>query len=354
MKRFFRLKLTTLITLMLFAGVGAYIVSRASQQSLPGVTQNPSLTQTCGLDIALVLDVSTSISRTQFTQMKSALTGFVTTFGGGETQFSVTRFANNATVVQGFTNSAAAVNNAINSMSQANGTNWEDALRKAHGSFDPRPDKQNLLIIATDGEPATDRGQSIPVDSARMVANSIKGGGTRILVMGIIGNPNSPSINNMKQISGPSVNTGSVLTSDVITTSFSALAGNLATFANQTCGTDPGPFQGQNQGQSVGPSGGGGGGAAAQKQAPKPNPLPADPLPQGEVKKEEPKPKPSPFFDGKEFEQGSNPDTFANTTQEINKQRFSRFIPVIAGALLLGGLVGFGYWKWRRRDSLHD
>lgn len=346
MKRISSRKLTPLMTLMLFAGVGAYIISRASLQSLPGVTPNPTLTQTCGLDIALVLDVSTSISRNQFSQMKSALTGFVTTFGGGETQFSVTKFANSATVVQGFTNNATVVNNAINGLTQGNGTNWEDGLNKARGTFDPRADKQNLLIIATDGEPATSTGQPVPVDSARQVANSIKGGGTRILVMGIIGNPNSPSVNNMKQISGPTVNSGSVLTSDIITTSFNALAGNLATFANQTCGNAQGPFQGQNQGQSVGPNGGGGGGAAAQKQAPKPNPLPADPLPQGEIKKEEPKPEPSPFFDGAEFKPGSDPDTLANTSEVVQKQKLSRYLPIAAGAIFLGALAGFGYWKY--------
>jgi hypothetical protein len=69
-----------------------------------------------------------------------------------------------------------------------------------------------------------------------VAANTIKNGGTRILALGIGLGGDAGSVSRLKQISGPSADTGSVLTSDVITTSFDTLAQALATFATQTCG----------------------------------------------------------------------------------------------------------------------
>ncbi|KAA0237921.1 MAG: VWA domain-containing protein [Chlorobiota bacterium] len=78
------------------------------------VTPNPSLGQACGLDIALIVDNSTSISESELNTMKSAMTAFTSAFAGTPTEFSVSRFATTATVLQGFTANLTDVNNAIN------------------------------------------------------------------------------------------------------------------------------------------------------------------------------------------------------------------------------------------------
>lgn len=205
---------------------------------------NPTLPASCGLDIALVIDNSTSISSTEMGQMKTALTSFTNALAGTPTEFSVTRFATTATVLQPFTDDVTAVNTAINGVPTGGGyTNWEDGLIKAKSTL-PNRTNPDLVIFATDGDPTTsntvggtDTNQpNAHLDPAITAANSVKSGGARMLALGIgLGN-DAGSVSRLKQISGPNADTGNVLTSDVITTDFSTLASDLAKFAEQTCG----------------------------------------------------------------------------------------------------------------------
>lgn len=201
---------------------------------------NPSLSQSCGLDIALVLDNSTSIDPTELGQMKTAMNAFVSALAGTPTQFSVTKFATTALIIQAFTSNSGSVTTAINGIPVGGGfTNWEDGLTKAQSTL-PNRTNPNLVIFASDGNPNTVIGgsggsasESTAVSAAQVVANALKASGTRILAIGIGTDLN---VTNMEAISGSNVNTGNVLTSDVITTDFSGLATQLATFATQTCG----------------------------------------------------------------------------------------------------------------------
>ena len=202
---------------------------------------NPSLAQACGLDIALVMDNSNSINSTEMNKMKTALKGFTNALAGTPTYFSLTKFGSNASVVKSFTDDISTVNTGIDSVSTGGGgTNWEDGLLKAQGTFDPRTDKPNLVIFASDGNPTYRIGggngsdvTQANIDAAVTRANSIKASGIRMLALGI---GNDLSVNNLKAISGPDADTGSVLTSDVITADFDTLATKLAEFARQTCG----------------------------------------------------------------------------------------------------------------------
>ncbi len=218
-------------------------LSRSGTPVLP--VANPPLAQACGLDISLVMDNSRSITATQRTQMKDALTAFTSQLAGTPTQFSVTIFGNGATLAQPFTSDISLVNAAINSLPASptgEYTNWEAGLQVAGASFSGGTDKPNLIIFATDGDPtASTAGSSGPVNEtgytthlppAIAAANSIKLGGTRILALGI----GNPTVSRLQAISGDLIDTGDVLTSDVITSSFDELAEDLATFAKQTCG----------------------------------------------------------------------------------------------------------------------
>ncbi len=209
--------------------------------SVPTVpAANPPLSQACGLDIALVIDNSTSISGPEMTSMKSAMTSFTNALAGTPTEFSVTRFASSASVLQTFTGDTAAVNAAINGVPVGGGyTNWEDGLAKAQSTLTNRANP-DLVVFASDGDPTTsntvggtDTNQpNAHLDPAVAQANAVKALGARVLAIGI----GDPSVPRLSAISGPNVNTGNVLTSDVITTDFSTLAADLAIFANQTCG----------------------------------------------------------------------------------------------------------------------
>lgn len=220
--------------------VAPFVPSAHAAQVTPAT--NPSLTQACGLDIALVIDNSLSIDSGEMNQMKTALTSFVDALSGTPTEFSVTRFSTSAQVVQGFSGNATTVKAAINGVSTSSGyTNWEDALIKANSTL-PNRTNPNLVIFATDGDPTTsntvgglDTDQpNAHLSPAISAANTIKTGGTRILALGI--GLSGSSIDRLKSVSGPNANTGSVLTSDVISSNFSTLAADLAAFASQTCG----------------------------------------------------------------------------------------------------------------------
>jgi len=220
------------------SGVVPYVMSNAITVKAP--VSNPPLSQACGLDIALVIDNSTSISSTEMTQIKNAMTAFVNALNGTPTWFSVTKFATTASVSQTFTGNLTSVKSAINAIPVGGGfTNWQDGLTKAQSTFDPRSTKPNLIIFASDGNPnrtgptGTSVDESVAVANAVVVADSIKTGGTRILALGVGADLDTA---NMIAISGTEVDTGDVLTSDVITSDFNQLAADLAEFASQTCG----------------------------------------------------------------------------------------------------------------------
>jgi len=206
-----------------------------SETTVPPVP-NPTLPNSCGVDMALVIDNSTSISSSELAQMKTAMIAFVNAFAGTPTQFSVTSFATTATIRQGFTGNTAAVISAINSIPVGGGyTNWEDGLIKAQSTYDPRVNP-NLMVFSSDGNPnrvddGTSATEAQAVAEAVLVANAIKTGGTRILALGIGDNL---KVANLQAISGPNVNTG--ITSDVITSNFSQLADDLAYLASLLCG----------------------------------------------------------------------------------------------------------------------
>ena len=192
---------------------------------------NPALPNSCGLDIALVLDSSGSISATELGQMKDAFEGFVSAFlSATPTLFSVTDFDHSGHVLQTFTGNIALLNTAVNTPSSGGQTNWEDGLLKAKSTFDPRNDHPNLVIFASDGNPNVRNGNTNPsfqqedLDAAVQVANDIKGEGTRIIALGIGDNLNSDKLKAISSLDA------------VYTSDFSTLASTLADLASELCG----------------------------------------------------------------------------------------------------------------------
>lgn len=218
----------------------------------PTPVANPPLGQSCGLDIGLVVDTSGSMSGPELTQVKNALTGFTTAFTGTPTTFSLTTFATNATVTKPFSMTPAEATAALTTSLPAVGnenTNWDAALAKSFSSFDPRPAKPNLIVIATDGspnrygDPATstfDWTQGL--NHAITQANSIKTAGTRIVVVGIGSDPTDPDYPNtdvkLQAISGPNMAPpgGVDATTDVVKTDFDQLGSAMADLAKTLCG----------------------------------------------------------------------------------------------------------------------
>src|SRR3989344_1990160 len=205
------------------------------------IVANPSLPNSCGLDIALVLDSSGSISTSELAQMKGAMKSFGDAFlPGTPTQFSVVDFDNTATVLRAFTGDASLINAAVDTPQRGGGTNGGEALVKAWSTFDPRANP-NLIIFASDGNPTVNNGpgggstggttDGNDLLNAIAEANTIKTAGIRIIALGIGDNLD---VENLKAVSGLNVNT--CVTSDVITSDFSTLASDLAELASELCG----------------------------------------------------------------------------------------------------------------------
>jgi uncharacterized protein YegL len=205
-----------------------------------------STSNTCGMDISLVMDLSGSISGEEREQMKTAMKNFVDAFLPSTlTEFSIVTFSDSAIIRQAFTSDPTTIKNSIDSISSTGGsTNWEDGLIKASATFDPRPAKGNMILFASDGEPnmynktdgsPTGSSTGTALAKAVAVANTIKAGGTKIIGVAIGSGAN---INNFKQITGPNVSPNPVPmgpTTDIISTNFSAMSVSLASLYTAMC-----------------------------------------------------------------------------------------------------------------------
>ena len=209
---------------------------------------NPPLGGSCGLDIALVMDTSTSIDNTELGQMRTALKGFVDALlPGTPTMFSLVSFDwdddgagsdEAATTQLGFSSDASVVKSAIDSTDGSGATNWEAGLLEAASTFDPRAGKQNVIIFASDGNPTVNNGSNATtattdgndLSNAVAVADSIKTGAatdgspTRIITIGI---GNGVSQSRLEAISSADAYFG---------TDFDTLEATLAAVATELCG----------------------------------------------------------------------------------------------------------------------
>jgi len=225
-----------------------YICNASCECIEPPPTPNPPLTEACGLDIVLVLDSSDSLNNSEIQQVKDAANAFVDTLSGTPTHFGVvdfdTQIINSFALTDNMTNVHAAINS-IGHTGVTELTNWEAGLIQGQSLFaGGSPDKPNLMVIITDGDPTTwgypssqgSYGGTEPdppdINRAIMAANIAKASGTRMLAIGVT---SSPTVSNLIKISGPNLNTGN-LSTDVITTGFSELFNTLAGLATEMCG----------------------------------------------------------------------------------------------------------------------
>ena len=230
------------------------------------VQPNPALAESCGVDMVLVIDSSSSINATELGQMKTAFKAFVGAFlPSTPTQIALVEFDNSAMVRHGFTGDAgdddgpAADTDLYARIDQAAGggyTNWDDALFDARSLFPNRSDHPDLIVLASDGNPNrrgghTALGHSPTVaqapENAAMgwaieEANAAKLTGVRIVTLGIGGGSGeleALDVPNLVAISGPTVSPSAAtigVTTDVILADFGALADALANLALTMCG----------------------------------------------------------------------------------------------------------------------
>ncbi len=221
---------------------------------------NPALSQGCGLDVVLVLDVSGSISGDtnttgngepdELTQVHNAAKAFVNSLlPATPSRIALVQFASSASTVRELTDNVTQLNNDINGIDGDGFTNWEDAIATAHSILTGPSDRTDslhpdLIVIITDGDPTissaggSNNGQpNIHLSPAVAEANAAKTstGPIRIVAVGI---GNNPTISRLQAISGPNVHPPADINqnTDVILSGFDNLAGALSELALGLCG----------------------------------------------------------------------------------------------------------------------
>lgn len=200
------------------------------------VEPNPAIPQTCGLDIALVIDSSSSIDALELETQKTAFKSFVDAFlPSTPSELAVVDFNAFATVLQGFTDDPVALKNAIDSATTSPFTNWDDALHKARTLF-PHRAEPDVIIFASDGWPNSIGGHEgeplqlffpgpgISLNQAMLEANAAKEAGIRVFALGV--GQDIQSVDNLELISSPDA---------VHLTDFDDLADTLAQLAAELC-----------------------------------------------------------------------------------------------------------------------
>ncbi len=220
---------------------------------------NPALQQSCGLNIVLVLDRSSSIATANAGgTLKSAANAFLAGLNNTGSKVALVSFGTTATVntVPGAPVSITTatlpalqtiVNGLVISTSPTAYTNWDDGLAKANSqlaSFGTGP--KPLVVVITDGSPNRWINDTSPfgvgsgsdstavaqaVDEARRIKDN--GAGSRIFALGV----GTLNIGNLQAISGSAEYPGaSFVNADwARITSFSDLQATLTQIATDLC-----------------------------------------------------------------------------------------------------------------------
>ncbi|MFC4554388.1 vWA domain-containing protein [Georgenia faecalis] len=232
---------------------------RPAEQTRPGgvrtwpdVRANNVAPPVCGIDLALVMDLSNSVtdSAALLNQYKAAAVDFVDELTGTPSRVGVYTFAtaapaagvNNTTLPLtsvATAGTASVVTAKINSLTGApterqGGTNWDRAFHQVVESGV----EHDVVLFLTDGEPTYHRdargsgseASITEVEEAIHSANAVKETGSQVIVVGIGNAAGTPAAaNRMSLISGPVEN------QDYYRTNFADLAETLEEIASQNC-----------------------------------------------------------------------------------------------------------------------
>lgn len=188
---------------------------RASRGTFVMSRVNVPVPQACGVDVALVVDLSGSLGG-QLDNVKSASKAMVSALEGTDSSVGVYTFSDSAPASAGGNKAstqvataagAQSVRNHIDGFTEPTGaTNWDRGLSQVPtGTFD-------AVIVITDGNPTRYANGSGPGNYTRFAetengvlsANMLKAGGTRVIALGVGSGISGPAAN-LAAISGPTV-----------------------------------------------------------------------------------------------------------------------------------------------------
>jgi hypothetical protein len=220
--------ITILSLIITFCGFGPKTAKAAT---------NPPMPESCGLDMILVIDTSTSITGSGMTgdlgKMKTAFDAFVdAVLPATPAKIGVVSFDDTAVVNLALNTNPTTIKNAINTIDGDGYTNWESALSLAQIQF-PSDGKPHLIVFTSDGNPtASNSGGAVNLNQpnkhltpAINMANAAWTAGTRIITLGIGTAVNS---NNLIAISSDDAS--------FTATSFSGISASMQDIATKLCG----------------------------------------------------------------------------------------------------------------------
>ena len=217
-----------------------FSTSNSSNTRSNGVWQqsraNPPLPSACGMDVALVLDLSASVG-SNLPSLKTAADSFADAFVGTPSRMAVYSFSAQSPSVEqagGVVDENRPELQSVSTQGGADafkaeyaawglgaGTNWDAALQRVAGSGV----HYDAVIVLTDGNPTRWGGDTLhgdganthftDVEAAVFSANTLKAQGTRLVSFGVGNGVSGISGLNLAAISGPEA--------------FDAAAGNVAT-----------------------------------------------------------------------------------------------------------------------------
>jgi hypothetical protein len=370
-KALFRKRLLVLFSLLVlialtgFVGWKLYPPFRSLADS--SVRPNPPFAYTCGFNVMFQIDNSTSRSSELVNLDKEHIKAFINAFNGTDTHFLLS--LSGPGVMVPYTSDKSKVVDFLDRSPGGDGgavviggsDDIDLNVLTEHASY--RPSKQTIVMIFTDG------GDPNKYDTEYAEpSNQLKASGARIIAFVLPGG--KVDLNEVRKITGPNIDTGNILTTDVVHNGdYASLTSQLSRFVGiDSCNppppaptpsgpggpSGPGPGIGNGDGgtgtgtNGQGAGGGGGGGASATTEADKPNPLPST-ASQGDTT-EQPEVDPSPFFDGKLFAAGSDSDgsISKDKTVEIGGLRigYGWFYLLGLVVVIAGSLATYSFW-WR-------
>ncbi|MEW1787932.1 hypothetical protein AB0391_14750 [Streptomyces albidoflavus] len=212
---------------------------------------NPPLNGACGIDVALVLDLSASVG-SALPQLKEAADQFTDALAGTPSRLSLFSFDRNSPST-GTENhpeptsvSTQAGADAFKSLyadwDLGSGTNWDQGLYAVAKA----PTRYDLTVVLTDGNPTRfskpfegdgSRTHFADTEGGIFAANAVKAQGTRVVAVGVGRGVEGVSGLNLRAISGPEAFTGdNPETADYYqTTDFTAAGAALNQLALSNC-----------------------------------------------------------------------------------------------------------------------
>ncbi|RFU36397.1 VWA domain-containing protein [Actinomadura logoneensis] len=184
---------------------------------------NPRLPARCGLDVALVLDLSASVG-SALPELKRAADQFTDALVGTPSRMALFTFDKNSpsTATTNYpalrsvstASDAASFKRLYADWQLGKGTNWDQAMREVADA----PEHYELMVVLTDGNP-TYYGRTIhgdgsntriaEVENGIFSANAVKAKGTRSFALGVGRGVAGLTELNLRSISGPTAYNGS-------------------------------------------------------------------------------------------------------------------------------------------------